>query len=806
MKRIIKPTLRLILHLIVLSLCTLKIAAQDVPVTIKIINQKKEPITFASIKVTNHPDTLKVQQQVADSNGVAIFNLTKGSRYNVSITSVNYQPIEKGITISGNQPNYTFSAEPLPKSMRGVVVTAQKPLMRQEDDKTIIDPEPLAATSTNGYEIIEKTPGLFVDQDGNIYISSLTPATVQINGRDMKMSAADVATLLKSLPPNAVAKIEVVRTPSAKYDASSSGGIVNVVLRKGVKLGLTGSINGGMQQGTYSNQFLGFTLNNNDGKKSSFINFNYSQRNTFEKTSTDRLFAADSVMSQSAYTRYKTDTWFGSYSLVFPAGKKLELDFSTSANLNHFNNNTENAISVGKIGSSSQDFNKDNHVNNDGWQFNVRSAISGKLKIDSLGSEWVNDIFYNYTSNNSDQVFNSTYVFPSPGETGGDGNNKNRRHFGHLQSDLKLRLPRKLTLETGLKATFTDFNSVAGYYNGQNGNRVPDPFRTNTFNYNENINSFYAQGSKTLGKDFVIKTGLRIENTNMKGVQVIPFDTSFVVHRTDFFPYIYLSKNIMKIAGYDLRAYLIYRRTIARPVYEQLNPFPRYVDDYLTEIGNPSLTPQFTTNYEANISVDERPLLAIGVNETRDIFTNVIYPANSSGSLTYRTYDNLGKNKEFYLRGLGAIPPGKKYFFVVGAQYNHNFYDGYYENKPLSYKRGSWVFFTYHQLKIDRYSQVMLNGFVRLKGQQQFYELGTFGSLNLSVNRQFMKQKLIVTLSGNDIFYTQKIDFTYNQGSIKASGSRVSDTRRFGINIRYNFGLRKKEENNMFNMDPERTN
>ncbi len=105
-------------------------------------------------------------------------------------------------------------------------------MITQEDDKTVIDPESLAEASASGYEVLEKTPGLFVDQDGNIYISSLTPATVQFNGREMKMSAADIATLLKSLPPNSISKIEIVRTPSAKYDASGSGGVVNVVLKK----------------------------------------------------------------------------------------------------------------------------------------------------------------------------------------------------------------------------------------------------------------------------------------------------------------------------------------------------------------------------------------------------------------------------------------------------------------------------------------------------------------------------------------------------------------------------------------------
>jgi hypothetical protein len=259
----------------------------------------------------------------------------------------------------------------------------------------------------------------------------------------------------------------------------------------------------------------------------------------------------------------------------------------------------------------------------------------------------------------------------------------------------------------------------------------------------------------------------------------------------------------MKIAGFDLRAYLIYRRTINRPVYEQLNPFPRYIDEYLSEAGNPSLRPQFTQNYEANISVDERPIFAVGVNDTRDIFTNVIYQADSSQSQAYRTYDNLGKNKEWYFRGLGAIPPGKRFFFVFGAQYNHNFYQGLYENKPLAFKKGTWTFFTYQTFRLDKKSVISINGFMRLKGQQQFYELSTFGSLNSSINRKFLKDKLVVTLSLSDMFSTNKNEFVITQGSIHATGFRQSDTRRLGLNLRYNFGIKKKDDSStLFNTDP----
>lgn len=81
-----------------------------------------------------------------------------------------------------------------------MVVRSTKALIRQEDDKSVVDPEPLAASSTNAFETVEKVPGVFIDQDGNIYLNGLSPAGVQINGRDLRMSASDIAILLKSLP------------------------------------------------------------------------------------------------------------------------------------------------------------------------------------------------------------------------------------------------------------------------------------------------------------------------------------------------------------------------------------------------------------------------------------------------------------------------------------------------------------------------------------------------------------------------------------------------------------------------------
>ena len=95
-----------------------------------------------------------------------------------------------------------------------------------------------------------------------------------------------------------------------------------------------------------------------------------------------------------------------------------------------------------------------------------------------------------------------------------------------------------------------------------------------------------------------------------------------------------------------------------------------------------------------------------------------------------------------------------------------------------------------------------MNGFMMLNGQQNFYELERFGQLNFGLKQQFLDGKLNITLNANDVFRTMKVQFRLNQGSIVSNGDRYSDNQRFGINARYSFGIKKKEEKqNMFNAE-----
>jgi len=188
------------------------------------------------------------------------------------------------------------------------------------------------------------------------------------------------------------------------------------------------------------------------------------------------------------------------------------------------------------------------------------------------------------------------------------------------------------------------------------------------------------------------------------------------------------------------------------------------------------------------------PVFAVGRNYTTDIFTSVVYKDKTQPGVAVRTYDNLGKSKETYFRAMAGIPPGGRYFFAVGSQYNLNDYDGFYENQPWQYSRGSWRFFTFHSLRLFKETRLTAMGFMMVNGNYGFFELKDFGAMNIGLRQNLLSNRMTITINARDVLRTMVTHFELNQGSIPSSGWRYADNQRFGINIRYSFGLSKKEE------------
>jgi len=267
------------------------VVAQKIDLRVQVAAGRGDSFPGATLKLYSLPDSLLVSTQVSAAKGV-VFLVKSFSKYLLKISAIGFAETEMLVSVTDKTLSLPVLLKKNIKGLDEVVVVSRKPLMRQEDDKTIVDAEALASSSSNAYEVLEKTPGAIIDQDGNVYLSSMTPATIQINGRDVKLSAADLASLLKNLPAGSVSKIEILRNPSAKYDAASSGGIVNIVLKKGVKAGASGSMNAGVFQRVHSTKFAGFNLNKGGGQASSYLSYPVTERNYFEDLNSVRLLSA----------------------------------------------------------------------------------------------------------------------------------------------------------------------------------------------------------------------------------------------------------------------------------------------------------------------------------------------------------------------------------------------------------------------------------------------------------------------------------------------------------------------------------
>lgn len=757
--------------------------------------QQLGKVTF---ELSTAKDSIPVSAAIYTDNNVKLksfllldtltLSLPASQKFVIKTTASGYKPFETTFNVDTLPTSVFISLLADPKTLRDVVVVAKKPLMRQVDDKTIVDAEPLSNSSTNAYEIMEKTPGA-VMVDGNVYLNSATPAVIYINGRDVKMSGDELAALLKNLPAGSVEKLEILRIPSAKYDASTSGGIVNIVLKKGVKIGFNGNVSFQYTQGKYASTSTGISLNNKDGKLNSNFSYNYNQGKNFQDLSSVRYLANGASIKQNAYSIYPTQNHFFRGGVDYEISKKWIIGYSGRMNFPNNKSNTNNAFRYYSAGEPP--ILSTNLTNNKTTTLSFNNDVDLKYKIDSAGSEWTNAISADFRKVEYSQQYENALT-GNGNKNGGNGFTTSRKNKFELESDLTLKTKINLTVETGLNVSYRKYTSNADYQYVPSGEI--DYSRSNHFKYTENINSLYLQ----LSKDFAgvtLKPGVRMENYNQKGFQMFPNDTAFTTKGTSFFPYLYIRRKLFSVFKLDVTGNLVMRKSLERPGFDELNPTLVMVDQYLYNVGNPRLTPQFTTNYELNMTVMDYPVFAVGINEMKDAFTEVTYEDPVTKNL-YNTYDNLGKNKEFYLRGTVGIPPGGKYFFFLGGQYNRNHYTGLYNNKPLDQTYDTWMFFMYHDFKFGNNTKANLFGFYRLKSFEKFYELQPFGMVNASVTQTILNKKASLTFSANDIFKMMKFDFALKQDNMNAVGSRYNDSQKFSLKFVYNFGMRNKQDGN----------
>lgn len=736
-----------------------------------------------------------IKTEIADSKGNFSFNDLASGNYSLKINrngAENYK--SENISVTGNTtlPSISLSE----KVIEGVTITKAKPYIERQDGKMILNVEnSIVSTGNSAFEVLEKAPGVKIDNNDNISLRGKGNLLVQIDGKNTPMNGTDLANYLRGIPSASVEKVEFITNPSSKYDAAGTS-IINIKLKKDQRKGTNGSISTALGTGKYIKNNNSFSINHRNKKVNLFANYSFAYREFYNKLLLDRSFYENGDFKQAYvqdnFLKMNFRNHIAKVGMDYYMNDKNVLGFSVGFISNRFDPTSNNNTSI--LDNNYQPAGSSNTTSNnrDHWK-NISFNLNHKLKIDSLGSELTTDLDYinysntslqNFITSNYDVNGNLSTSMPNPYHLKGDlGGNLN---IYSLKSDLTKVFKKNWKLETGVKTSFVKADNDLQFFDASAGNLVLDESKTNHFIYEENINAAYGNLIKNWEK-FKVNFGLRVENTNVTGNQI----TTNQVNKknyTQLFP--------SAVFSYDLNdkntVELNFSRRITRPTYKQLNPFKFYLDLTTYQAGNPDLNPQTTMNYEFTYSISNKYFATLSYSKTKNNITDVLKPTVENGKIVVvQANENLSSASYF---GLNLIAPVKvtKWWDMNN---NANFYYGSYTgNISDTYikNQGNFTFDlnSNNSFKLGNGFTAELTGNYKAKEVYAYMFLKPMWSVNIGAQKKFNNNSTL-KFSFNDIFFTSNPEARNIYTSYIENFIVRRDTRVVTLSYTYNFGSGK---------------
>ncbi|MDB5109650.1 MAG: TonB-dependent receptor [Mucilaginibacter sp.] len=755
----------------------------------------KKPVDGATVVLIRAADSVAVKKMLANTAGSFSFENIKDGAYKLKVTYIGYKNYSSEPVIINKQSVNLPAIKLIPAStaLKEVAVTGQKSFVEQKIDRTVVNVGALISnTGTNALEVLEKTPGVIVDADGNITFKGKSGVLVLIDDKPTYLSAANLATYLRSLPSSSLDQIELMDNPPAKYDAAGNAGVINIKTKKSTIKGFNAILSANFDQGYYNRTMQSVNLNYRINKINLFANASYSYNRNFRRLEIDRNFndanGNPTAFKDFSYFRpsnYNTNLKLGmdyylspktTWGVVF-TGNLFNSHDSSPVNSFLYNKNGGLDSTVNTLNTSKNKFNSGGINLNYSHQF------------DSTGKALTFDLDYIRDVSGSDQIFVNDTFLPDGTLKASQTLTDNLPGYINIyaaKTDFTMPLKGKAKFEAGIKSSYVNTDNAANYFNLVNNISTIDYNNTNRFLYRENINAAYVNFNKNF-KRFSLQTGLRLENTNSNGHQLgnaIKADSSFTNHYTDLFPTAYFSYKL-DTAGHHLLV-LSYGRRIGRPTYSSLNPFTFFVDKFTYFSGNPFLRPQFTDNYKLAYSYKSLFTIALTYNRTTDFQSETIIQNNN---IFISTTGNIGQRKNIDLSVNTNLHPVKWWTVNVYAEVYNNAYSGRLYSGSINQSGSSFSANANNQFTFSNGWSAELSGFYNSSGVYgQFISIPT-GMLNAGLQKKVMQNKGSIRLSMRDILhsYTPSGQIT-NIAGTTSSYHNFIDTRVASLAFTYNLG------------------
>ncbi|MES2591897.1 MAG: outer membrane beta-barrel family protein [Bacteroidota bacterium] len=756
-----------------------------------LLTKNNAPLPDAIVQLLSATDSSLVKTEFTNEKGEFNFNGISNGFYFIQTNVLGYAKFTSSIfDVSESKMLPPFQLQKTEVSLAEVTVTARKPYIERDHGKMILNVENSIVSSGNSaFEVIEKAPGVRIDNNDNISFKGKQGVAVWIDGRPTPMTGSDLANYLKGMTSAAIEKVEFIANPSSKYDAAGSS-IINIKLKKDKKLGTNGSATLAAGYGVYPKTNNGFTLNHRNKKINVFGNYNYAYRKGFNSLKLDRNFYSNDTFKgayiQDNYLTMDFQNQIARAGVDYYANSKNTFGFVVNAVSNKFNPTGDNISMVyDETRTNTSRFETQNR-SKDKW-YNYSANLNYKHIIDTSGTELTTDVDYARFSNVTEQNFTTRYFdinnneFLNPYLLYGDINGG--LNIYSIKTDLAKPLKNGANFESGFKSSYVIADNNLAFYNRSNGLNSYDSAKSNHFIYTENINAVYANASKEW-KKLSTQIGLRLEHTHITGNQLVyneTFDTSYI----QLFPSAFIGYKLNDKNSLELN----YSRRINRPGYDQLNPFRFYLDPTTYKAGNPYLQPQTTHSFELTHVFKQKIYSTLGFGRTSNNITEVIAPAPDQPKLTIQTNYNLTTADVYALNVSIPQEVTKWCHTTTDISLYYAAYSGNIANTTIN-KVGN-VNFNINSVNVFNFTSTFsgeLSGNYRSKEVYAYETVRPIWSLNFGLQKKFADNRAILKLNVNDIFHTNNARATTRFTGYVESYDVRRDTRVAFLSFTYKFG------------------
>ncbi len=763
------------------------------------VTDKNSPIVWANVALTTLDGAI-VTGGITDDKGN--FNLqAKPGVYKVIISFLGYTNFEKEITVNTSINLGVITLKEDANILEGVTITYRKKLIEQKPDRIIFNIENnISAIGGDALDALSIAPGLRI-QNNSINLLGRGESRVMINGRLLQLTGEDLVSYLNTIAASSIKKIEVITSPPAKYEAEGNGGLINIILKKGVlnswknTIALIDNIN------TYNFLTVRNSLLYNKNKLNLSLSINGTKGNA-RNLEDFQVFYPNSTWDIAINTKERKDDLSAQLLLDYDISEK------TTIGIQYLGNSKDPDLTDESVSSIfNQEDILDSLLINDG---NNRVKVNSHLinlhattQLDTLGKNISFDVDYFTFNSNQNRNFITNSFLPNNSFLGinAAANTISDQEIENYSIKTDIEHPTKyINLSYGAKISTIKNNSDIQFFNTITGTPVFDATISNSFEYRENNQAIYISGLKKLNEKWSLQLGFRLENTTTEGFSVELNQTNTNDY-TRVFPSFYASYKRNENNSFSLS----YSKRIQRPRFRDLNPFRVVINSNTFSVGNPFLRPSFIDNFELKYAHKDLLTTNLFLNIEDDgssvIFTSdvesntqIVTRANFFRQYVYGITQSFSFNKISWWQSQNNIS-------LIGS--NTEFTD----NIGATLQNGiTFSATSTNKITLNETTKLQIDASYDAPFKVGLFSLGQTYRLDIGISKQFLNKDLQVAILVKDIFNRSSLNnLTSTVNGVRQVYGQNDNNRFIRISASYSFGNNKiNEKKRSFGNEEER--